>query len=149
MEFSVRNTKDLGVGALLLILSVTYIAFAIFSDRQGFWTEVLVSGFLVSVTSAFLFSYFAVQSIKITEKFIVLDPISVKIDRSQIESGRLTWPEFFEQRGELNRVIFTTKNSGFVWVPFNVLWIEKQVSIKLVGVRDGAQLISNLPEIKY
>ncbi len=94
-------------------------------------------GLLVSST-LLLYSVYSLRVIQLTPDAIQFLPIGTSIYLSGIKSYAFTYPEFYEQREELNRIVFEMRERRFLWIPFCLFWAGNRCSIQLAGIKDAS-----------
>lgn len=137
--FRVNNYKDLALGLFFLCLLLLY------SSIEEFSALVVIG--LAAVSSFSMASYFCVRKVELTNYSIRFDPINVEIPLSEIvRIEGIDYPETKDYNPKANVIKLSTKASGFKWIPLNLLWIDKQVSIRVTGL-NGSELHRALSKI--
>jgi hypothetical protein len=109
-----------------------------FFDTDDFFINDLFLSMGLLVSSALLlYSAYQVRVIRLTPDAIQFLPVGKSIFLADIKSYTFTYPEFFEQRGELNRIVLEMQKPQLQWVPFCFLWAGHRCSIQLAGIKDA------------
>ncbi|MBD1205952.1 MAG: hypothetical protein H9533_17695 [Rhodobacteraceae bacterium] len=144
MEFKISRRADLAIALCLFLLLAVFGSFLFFGGNDFNLGDVFASVFLASAAFLLVFSCRRVTRIVINEEGIILLPEGVKLPKEQISEIKITYPEVFLQRGELNRLSVEMHDESFYWVPFIFLRFKKNVSIRITGISDPHGFIGAL-----
>jgi hypothetical protein len=144
MEFPISRRADLSIALCLFLLLVIFCSFLFFGWKDFKSGDIVASVFLAFVALLLVFSCRRVTRIVINEEGIILLPEGVKLPKEKISEIKITYPEVFLQRGELNRLNVEMHNESFYWVPFILLRFKKKVSIRITGISDPHGFIGAL-----
>ncbi len=144
MKLPISRRADLSI-ALCLLLLVEIFGFYLFFGGKDFNSgDIVASVSLASTALLIVFCCLQVTRIVINEEGITLLPEGLKLPKDKIVEIKITYPEAYLQRGELNRLNVEMNDESFYWVPFAFLRLKKKVLIRITGISDPHGFIGAL-----